>query len=147
MQFYPSQGASWIDQRVGNRGSKRQWPSERLCSIRELSHPARTSCSCQGQANIEAGRHDMLPLSAPHGPIKGLQNKVDYGHWPGANAQTAQCRAHSALRVWAGNCAPVTVIAHTELSSFPNHRKGRKWSPGPLSLRDPGRPAKPDWQV
>ena len=78
-------------------------------SIAELSHLAGTSCS---QAKKEGGRgHNLLPLSgAPDRLIKGSQNKVDYWRWPGENAQSGQCRLHSALRVRAGNWAPPIIL-------------------------------------
>ena len=94
----------------------------------------------------EDGGCDLFPLGAPHGLIKGLQNQVDNWHWPDTNAQSGQCGPHSALRVWAGNWAPVTIVAQTEPPSSWDHRKG-KVEPPPLSLQDPGRPAKPVWQV
>ena len=70
--------------------------------------------------------YDFHPLSAPHRLIKGLHNEVDYRCWPGAYIQSIQCRPHGTLRAWAGNWAPVIIVAKTEPLSSQNHRKGKK---------------------
>ena len=89
----------------------------------------------------------LLPLSASHGLIKGSKIEVDYPCWPGANAQSGQCRPHSVLSAWTGKWAPVITVPQTEAPSLQNHRKGKQWSPAPLYLQELGRPAKVVWRV
>ena len=99
----------------GYRGSERQQTPEILCSIWELSFHAGTLCLNSNKANKQGGGGMLFaPTQCTSRPIKGLQNKVDCQHLPGTNAQSGQCGMHSALRVWAGNWAPVNTVAQTE---------------------------------
>ena len=64
---------------------------------------------------------DLLPLSTSQGLIKGVQNKVAYWCRQGADGQSGDCGLHSALRAWAGNWAPVIIIAQTEPPFLAKH--------------------------
>ena len=68
----------------GKAGAQRSNGTQRdFFSIGELSHPAGILHSPSGQDNKEGGGWgcNLLPLSVPHGLIKGLQNKVNYRPW------------------------------------------------------------------
>lgn len=56
-------------------------------------------CAAPRPTKMKDCGRSLLPLSAPHGLIKGVQNEVDYQCQPGSNVQSGQRGMHSVLRV------------------------------------------------
>ena len=63
--------------------------------------------------------------SVHHGLIKGVQSEVAYQLQLGADSQSGEYRSHSALKAWAGNWAPVIIVAQPKPPSLRNHKKGK----------------------
>ena len=123
----------------------------------DLRHTVQGPCVCstRPRKRDECG-HDLCPLRAPHRPIKGVKNKVAYRWWPSTNSRSGESGQHSALRLRAGNWAPVNIVAQDEppILMEPQERKitiltepqARKtMDPSPLCLQHSGRPAKHTW--
>ena len=108
-EFAPTQGASWIDQRV-QQGLRQVAAPRETFSIGELSCPAGTLYvvleQCPGQQRVRVGCC-LLPLSALHRLIKGLQNEMGFlapawcidAEWTVQGAQRSE-----GLGWWLGTC-------------------------------------------
>ena len=101
----PLSHTSQCPRRLSSKGKLRrtgQGPGTHSCWVNR-----RENCGC-----------DLLPLSVPHGLIKEVQRKVVYWCQPSTAAQSGECQTQRALRVCAGNWAPVTIAAQTEPPSL-----------------------------
>lgn len=102
------------------------------------------TCVCStGPTKRDECGCDLLPLREPPRPIKGGKNKVAYWWQPSTNDQSRELGPHSALRVNAGNWAPVNIVVQDEAPILMEPQKKKKQSPASFCLWDPGRSAIP----
>ena len=90
--------------------------------------------------------HNLLPLSAPHRLTKGVWNEVVYQFHPSTTVQNGECRPHIAQKQWAGNWAPMIIVAQTGPPFLPEPPEREKWAQTPHQLQETGRSAKPAGQ-